>query len=111
MGIVTQSESFTSRKALDSSSEHITTSESIQRINPGDVQRKSDVNGAIADPKQFIDTLDQGQSTQEPDVLVAATPLPHSHDDAEGNTDNEALWREFIIGSQDSESGDELHSA
>lgn len=38
-------------------------------------------------------------------------PVAEDAEDAEDNTDNEALWREFIIGSQDSESGDELHSA
>lgn len=110
MGIVTQSESLTSRKALDSSSEHITTSESMQRLIPGDVQHRAGVNGAITDSKQPIGTLNQALSTQAPDILVTGTPPSHSIDDAEDNTDNEALWREFIIGSQDSESGDDLHS-
>jgi hypothetical protein len=111
MGIMTQSESFTSRKALDSSSEHVTTPESMQRLIPGDVQHGAGVKGALTDPKQPIGTLDQTLSTQASDILVTATPPPHSFIDAEDNKDNEALWREFIIGSQDSDSGDELHSA
>jgi hypothetical protein len=111
MGVVTQSESFTSRKALGSSSEHITTSESMQRVIPGDNQHGAGVNGAITDPKQLIGTLDQAHLTQAPDMLMAGTSPPQPLNNAEDNTDNEALWREFIIGSQDSESGDELHSA
>jgi hypothetical protein len=41
MGIATQSESFTSNKALDSSSDHMTTSETVQRVFPGVVQREA----------------------------------------------------------------------
>ncbi|KAM0707079.1 hypothetical protein Q7P35_006410 [Cladosporium inversicolor] len=111
MGIVTQSESFTSRKALDSSSEHITTSESTQRAIPGDVQHGADINNAITNPMQFISTINQAHPPQAPDMPMTGTTPPHSvAQNAKDNTDNEALWREFIIGSQDSESGDELHS-
>jgi hypothetical protein len=110
IGIVTQSESFTSRKALDSSSEHITTSESMQRLIPGDVQHRAGVRGAITDPKQPIGTLSQALPTQAADILVIGTPPSHSINDAEDITDDEALWREFVIGSQDSESRDDLYS-
>jgi len=112
MGIVTQSQSFTSMKALNSSSEHNTTSESIQRVRPGDVQDGANVNDDTTDQRQCISTLNQTHPAQAPDLLMTgAQAPPHLSEDAEGNTDNEALWREFIIGSQDSESGDELHSA
>jgi hypothetical protein len=112
MGIVTQSQSFTSMKALNSSSEHNTTSESIQRVRPGDVQDGANVNDDTTDQRQCISTLNQTRPAQAPDLLMTgAKAPPHLSEDAEGNTDNEALWREFIIGSQDSESGDELHSA
>ena len=112
MGIVTQSESLTSRKALDSSSEHITTSESMHRVTLGDFQHGAGISNVIADPKQPPSSLNQAHPAQAPDILVVGTQPPlHVPEDAEDNTDNEALWREFIIGSQDSESGDELHSA
>jgi hypothetical protein len=111
MGVVTQSESFTSREALDSSSDHITTSESMRRVIPGDVQHGAGGKGVITDPKQPIGALDQALSIQAPEILMTSTPPLQPLNDAENNTDDEALWREFIIGSQDSESGDELHSA
>ena len=112
MGIVTQSQSFTSMKALDSSSGHITTSESIRRVRPGDVQHGANINDDTIDQRQCISTLNQAHLAQAPDLLTtSAQAPPHLPEDAEGNTDNEALWREFIIGSQDSESGDELQAA
>jgi len=112
MGIVTQSQSFTSMKALDSSSEHITTSESIQMVRPDDVQHEANINDDTINQQQCICTLNQAHPEQAPDLLMTgAQAPPHLSEDAEGDTDNEALWREFIIGSQDSESADELHSA
>lgn len=112
MGIVTQSQSFTSMKALDSTSEHIMTSESIQRVRPGDVHHRVNVNDDTTDQWRCFSALNQGHSAQAPDLPTTyAQAPPHFPEDVEGNTDDEALWREFIIGSQDSESGDELHSA
>lgn len=115
MGIATQSESLTSRRALDSLSEHITTSESVQMIRPGDVQHGVDVKDDTTGPQQCNNSLNQAHPAQAPNLLMAGTQPPPRHpEDAQGNiddTDDEALWREFIIGSQDSESGDELHSA
>ena len=112
MGIVTQSESFTSMKALGSSSEHNTTSESMQRIVPGDLRQGAAIHDSIPEPEQFISTSNQSRPTKVPDTLATGThPPPRLPEDVEDHTDNEALWREFIIGSQDSESGDELHSA
>ena len=112
MGVVTQSESLTSRKALRSSSEHITTSESIQMARPGDVQHGANINDDTIDPRHCISTINQAQPAQAPDSLMTGTqPPPPLPEVTEGNTDDEALWREFIIGSQDTESGDELHPA
>jgi hypothetical protein len=47
---------------------------------------------------------------QDPPTSGVQSPkgLPETTED---NTDNEALWWELIIGSQDSESGDDLHLA
>jgi hypothetical protein len=112
MGIVTQSGSFTSMKALGSSSEHNTTSESMQRIVPGDPQQGAAIHDSVPEPEEFISTSIQSHPTKALDTLATGTqPPPRLPEDAEDHTDNEALWREFIIGSQDSESGDELHSA
>jgi hypothetical protein len=112
MDIVTQSQSFTSMKALDSTSGHITTPDSIRRVRPGDVQHRANIDDDTTDPRQCISTLNQAHPAQAPDLLMTgAQAPPQLSEDAGGNTDNEALWREFIIGSQDSESGDELHSA
>lgn len=112
MGIVAQSESLTSMKALHSSSEHITTSESIRMARPVDVQHGANINGDITDPRQCISTVNQAQTAQALDLLMKGTqPPPRLPGNAEGNTDDEALWREFIIGSQDSDSGNVLHSA
>ena len=115
MGIATQSESLTSRRALDSLSEHITTSESVQMIRPGDVRHGVDVKDDTTGPQQCNNSLTQAHPAQAPNLLMTGTqPPPRLPEDAQGNiddTDDEALWREFIIGSQDSESGDELHSA
>lgn len=111
MGIVTQSDS-TSRKALDSSSEHITTSESIQRVVPGGFQHTADISDTITDQNQRLSIPDHAHTTEAPDLVVTGKQTPHHvAEDTEDNTNNEALWREFIIGSQDSESGDKLHSA
>ena len=110
MGI--QSESYTSKKALDSSSEHMSTSETTQRVDPDKFQCGAGVRVANIDTRPYRSALDQSRPTQAPDKLATSPQRsPHSNRDAENNTDNEALWREFIIGSQDSESGDELHSA
>jgi hypothetical protein len=125
MGIATQSESFTSNKALDSSSDHITTSDTVQRAFPGFVQREANLDGAIAISPEAanypLDRIELGPDSsnlnhsrltraQDPPATSVQSPkgLPGTTGD---HTDNEALWREFIIGSQDSESGDDLHSA
>jgi hypothetical protein len=122
MGIVTQSASFTSNKALDSSSEHLTTSEATQRVFLELIQYDDDTFASTPEAAQsylnHIDleqreiTLDQTHLTEDYVLLAEdAQPPAHSLKVAEDQSDNEALWREFIIGSQDSESGDELHSA
>jgi hypothetical protein len=125
MGIATQSESFTSNKALDSSSDHMTTSETVRRSFPGVVQRAASLDVEIALTPQVgrssLDDIDlgshlsisnQSHATRGHNFQATSVESPNSlPGNREDNTDNEALWREFIIGSQDSESGDDLHSA
>lgn len=116
MGIATLSESLTSNKALDSSSQHMTTSDITQRVVPGGVQHEASVGDVLASTSGIgnssLEHIGQASPTQVHELLVkgkqhpARSPQTHQH-----SPDNEALWREFIIGSQDSESGDELHSA
>jgi hypothetical protein len=125
VGIATQSESFTSNKALDSSSDHMTTSETVQRVFPGVAEREASLEGAITISPEAanypLDCIELGPDSsnlnhsrltraQEPPATGAQSPkdLPGTTKD---HADNEALWRKFIIGSQDSESGDDLHSA
>lgn len=111
MGIVTQSESFTSNKALDSFSEHRTTSDIIHRVDPGDARYGAYISDTDSDARQCHGILNQAPPTQSHGMLVVdEQQSPHASRDARDDTDNEALWREFIIGSQDSESGDEVHS-
>jgi hypothetical protein len=125
MGIATQSESFTSNKALDSSSDHMATSETVHRIIPGVVQREASFDSEIAltprAGRSSLDHIDMGpdpsvsnhsHATRAHDLSATSARLPNGLPrTSEDNTDNEALWREFIIGSQDSESEDDLHSA
>lgn len=111
MGIVTQSESFTSNKALDSSSEHRTTSDKTHRVDPGDARYGAYISVVDIDARQCHGIRNQASPTQSHGTLVVdEQQYPHAARDARDDTDNEALWREFIIGSQDSESGDEVHS-
>lgn len=124
MGIVMQSESLTSNKALDSSSQHMTTSESTQRALPCNVQHEVSIDDLRPstgvkrssldhiDAEQYRSTLEQPRPTRVHEIMSTyAQPSTHTPKVTADNSDNEALWREFIIGSQDSESGDDLHSA
>lgn len=125
MGIPTQSESFTSNKALDSSSQHMTTSETERRAVPYGKQHEASFDYVTTfTPEAGISSLDHidlGQyrsTSDQPHLAVvpgmpetSAQPPTRSPVDIEDHSDNEALWREFIIGSQDSQSEDEIHSA
>lgn len=124
MGIIMQTESSTSNKAVDSSSQHLTTSDSVQRDLPCNMQnevgfddlRPSTGVGGLSldhvDPEKFHSTLEQPRPNRVPEMVsTLAQPPTHIPKVTADDSDNEALWREFIIGSQDSESGDDLHSA
>lgn len=124
MGIVMQTESLTSNKAVDSSSQHLTTSESVQRDLPCNMQHEigfddlrpsTGVGGSSldhVDPERYQSTLEQPRPNRvHKMVSTYAQPPTHTPKVTADDLDNEALWREFIIGSQDSESGDDLHSA
>jgi hypothetical protein len=112
VGIVTRSESFTSKKAVNSASEHVTTSDITQSVNPGKSRYRANSGDADFDETPYHNALDQAHLHGAPDMLAMGTRRStQSPNDAENNTDDEALWRDLIIGSEDSESGDELHSA
>lgn len=116
MGIATQFNSSTSNKALYSSSQHLTNSDTVPRAN---LTRRLDEFGLdnVTSP-----TPRRGHAALEADVFgpyhqPARGQSPSANSDtavplaqqAHSIQNNEALWREFIIGSQDSESEDELH--
>jgi hypothetical protein len=121
MGIATQVASSVSIKALNSMSEHVTASESPGPANsdltgifdfdmaassPGSKQLSPSEHGSTNDDP----SLAEPHHPTEPPEVTVKPPAQPSHiipEDDQG----ESLWRDFIIGSQDSESEDELHSA
>lgn len=121
MGIATQVASSASIKALNSMSEHVTASESPETAKPIP-DRMGIFDMAISSPRSKASNpsehtqkhsdvpLDGSQQPIELPVVTSRLParppqiLP---EDDHG----ESLWRDFIIGSQDSESEDELHMA
>jgi hypothetical protein len=126
MGIATQVASSASVHALNSMSEHVTASESPGTANPDRVGI-FDFDMAISSPRNkrsYPDEHDTEHSehgsehddialvephhpTESPAVTVQPPEPSHTiPDDDQG----ESLWRDFIIGSQDSESEDELHT-
>lgn len=124
MGIATQFQSSISNKALDSSSQHLTTSEVTARANIANYQAEGDDDVILTTPQGGWSTneleesktdfeLDEEHHSPAGQILPTnlAQPPNHSSHDMHDSLEGEALWREFIIGSQDSESEDELHSA
>ena len=120
MGIATQVASSASIKALNSMSEHVTASESPCTANP---DRVGIFDMAASSPRSEGPNLSEHGSENndlplvvgshhpaEPPVATAQLPVQPSHIIPEDDH-GESLWRDFIIGSQDSESEDELHSA
>jgi hypothetical protein len=120
MGIATQVASSASHKALNSMSEHITNSESPCTANP---DRVGIFDMAVSSPRsKRSETSEYGSEHSglpltvgsnlpaEPPVATAQLPTQPSRITPEEDH-GESLWRDFIIGSQDSESEDELHSA
>jgi hypothetical protein len=119
MGIATQVASSAPLKALNSMSEHITTSESPCTANPDRVG----FDIAVSSPRskrsepsehgsEHSDTplVVESHLPTEPPVATAQPSMQPSQITPEEDH-GESLWRDFIIGSQDSESEDELHSA
>lgn len=119
MGIATQAASSASIKALNSLSEHVTTSGTPGTANP---DRTGLFNMALSSPKSkrsyprehdLEHSVIPSVEPLLPDELSVATaqaPEQPSNEIPEDES-GEWLWRDFIIGSQDSESEDELHSA
>ena len=127
MGIATQVASSASFHALNSMSERVTASESPGKANPGLVgifgfdmavssprSKRSNHSEHAEHSEQSLKyddmpLVEPRQSTEPPVVTVQPPPQP-SHTTPEDDH-GESLWRDFIIGSQDSESEDELHTA
>jgi hypothetical protein len=124
MGIATQVASSASIKALNSMSEHVTASESPCTANPDRVgifdMPASSPRSEGPNPSEHgmehgsehsdIPLVVGSHTPTEAPVAAAQLPVQLSHITPE-NDPGESLWRDFIIGSQDSESEDELHSA
>jgi hypothetical protein len=119
MGIATQVASSASIKALNSMSEHVTTSESPRPASPDLVggfdtsvlsprSKRSEHSEYGSEPSDT--PLVGSHHPAAPPVVPAQIPAQPSHTIPEEDH-GESLWRDFIIGSQDSESEDELHSA
>jgi hypothetical protein len=127
MGIATQVASSASIKALNSMSEHVTASESPCTANPIRVgifdMAASSPRSEGPNPSEHGSEhgLEHGSENNdfplvvgshhpaEPPVATAQLPQP-SHIIPEDDH-GESLWRDFVIGSQDSESEDELQLA
>ena len=121
MGIATQVASSASIQALNSMSEHVTASESTSTANS---ERVKPLGVAVSTPRGNRSNSSEGDLERglKPSVgsHYAAEPLaateqsparPSEH--LPQDEDGESLWRDFIIGSQGSESENEneLHSA
>lgn len=124
MGIATQFHSSISNKTLDSSSQHLTTSEVTARANIANCQAEGDDDVILTTPQGGRSTNELEESRTNFEFVAEnhspagrilptnlAQPPNHSSHNMHDSLEGEALWREFIIGSQDSESEDELHSA
>jgi hypothetical protein len=127
MGIATQVASSASIHALNSMSEHVTASESPGTANPDRVGIP-DFDMAMSSPRSKRSNRSEHDSEHsehgsehgdipliepqhpiKPPVVTVQPRAQPSHTTPEDDQ-GESLWRDFIIGSQDSESEDELHT-
>lgn len=117
MGIATQVASSASIKALNSMSGHITTSGTPCEIDPDGAEisdtamsspKSKPSHPGEHDPEDGSIALIESRRAAK---LLVATAEPSRLNEEPEDENGESLWRQFIIGSQDSESEDELHSA
>lgn len=124
MGIPANSEALTSDKDTGSWNQRVVASGITQEAATGDPHGDNgagttDFGPAVRMPQetdtaaaQNDDDLDAPLVTAMHELQSAGTrSLDRSQKDPLNDKDDEALWREFIIGSQDSGSEDELHLA
>lgn len=123
MGIPANSDTLTSLKDLDTSSQRVLASDTDQGAATCDPLCDTG-GGDTTDPEPVTQTSHQNpfdiaqhrDMPSEPPLVTTHNLQDTSAQSAscarrilQDDEDNEALWREFIIGSQDSESEDELH--
>ncbi|KAM0719706.1 hypothetical protein Q7P37_003839 [Cladosporium fusiforme] len=113
LGIPTHTPSSISKKALKSSSQHLTLSDGTSQAGAADYQHGVQPSDPV--PRTDYQSQETGDLSYAHHSM-SSQKLPtvlhdkgHSRSDVHGDIDGEALWREFIIGSQDGESEDELH--